>query len=231
MQTNEVQRSWALLPAFLSLDAPRLDLLELGSSAGLNLVWDRYRYRYAAGTWGRARRPTLELVGDERRAVPASLLSRSVEVVRRRGVDLEPIDATADEAKLLLRSFVWADQTDRLDRLERALAALAADPPELIQGDYVDLLPELLNDRVDDALLVVFQTASTQYLSPERYAELRESLAHADRPVALDLNASTRGGGDEPRRWLRARGRDLPGQTQTMVARLGYHGQWLEWLG
>src|SRR5205823_997409 len=37
VQTNEVQRSWALLPAFLSVsDGRPLDLLELGPSAGLN---------------------------------------------------------------------------------------------------------------------------------------------------------------------------------------------------
>ena len=32
--------------------AQSVDLVELGPSAGLNLVWDRYRYRYEAGEWG-----------------------------------------------------------------------------------------------------------------------------------------------------------------------------------
>ncbi len=56
VQTNEVQRSWALLPAFLSLaDGRPFDLLELGPSAGLNLLWDRYAYRVLVGDVGERR--------------------------------------------------------------------------------------------------------------------------------------------------------------------------------
>src|SRR5579885_256979 len=50
LQTNEVTRCSNLLPAFelISRRAGRqpLALIEVGASAGLNLNWDRYRYRY-----------------------------------------------------------------------------------------------------------------------------------------------------------------------------------------
>ncbi len=230
VQTNEVQRAWALLPAFLSLGASRLDLLELGPSAGLNLVWDRYRYRYRSGSWGPAD-AALELAGDEREPVPAGLLERSVDVVRRRGVDLEPVDATTDEGARLLRCFMWADQSARLGRLDRAVAALRLDPPTLIQGDYVDLLPSLLRDRVNGALPVVYQTASTQYLTEERYAELQDALEAAPRPLAW---VSTRRHGEEETG--SSGGYELevalwPEHGPLLVARTGYHGQWLEWRG
>lgn len=228
VQTNEVQRAWALLPAFLSLGAPHLDLLELGPSAGLNLVWDRYCYRYRNGSWG-SPDAALELSGDERGPVPPGLLQRSVDVVRRRGVDLEPVDATTDEGARLLRCFVWADQQARLERLDRAIAALRLEPPTVIQGDYVDLLPSLLRDRVDGALQVVYQTASTQYLPEERYAQLRETLASAPRPLAW---ISTRRYAEEETG--RSGGWELevalwPERGPSLVARMGYHGQWLEW--
>ena len=97
MQTNEVQRSWALVPAFLSLaDERPLDLLELGPSGGLNLVWDRYRCVYSTGTWGSG---TLELRGDDRTPPPASLFAQSVAVARRRGVDLNPVDVTTERRR------------------------------------------------------------------------------------------------------------------------------------
>ena len=142
VQTNEVQRAWALLPAFLSVaDGRPFDLLELGPSAGLNLLWDRYSYRYSTGAWGDG---PFELAGDDRLPPPASLLERAVSVARRRGIDLNPVDVTTDDGSRLLQAFVWPDQPGRLDRLRRAIDVVRHDPPELQRGDYVEALPELL---------------------------------------------------------------------------------------
>ena len=183
VQTNEVQRSWGLLPAFLAVsDGRPLDLLELGPSAGLNLVWDHYRYRYRTGEWGEG---TLELAGDDRMPPPAELLERSVEVIRRRGVDLNPVDVTTERGSRLLQAFVWADQEVRLDRLRRAIDVVRHDPPQLMQGDYVDALPSLLRNRRDGAQLIVFQTASTMYLDRSSADRLRAALREAGREDPL----------------------------------------------
>ena len=123
---SEVQRSWVLLPCFLDVarraGVEIIDLLELGSSAGLNLLWDRYRYRYEAGTWGAENAP-LSLSGDERRPVPEELLRLRPRVRHRRGVDLADRPDGAEDT-LLLKSFVWADQTARLERLDHAVETL-----------------------------------------------------------------------------------------------------------
>jgi len=230
VQTNEVQRCWALLPAFLTLGKRRLDLVELGPSAGLNLLWDRYCYDYAAGSWG-ARDARLVFSGFERAPVPADLLERRPEVVRRRGIDLAPVDVTTEHCARLLQCFVWADQHERLERVRRAIEVLRHDPPELIRGDYVELLPSLLRDREAGALTVLLQTASTAYLDDDRYAELRRVVVEAERPLAW---ISTR-------RWPEREegtedGYELelalwPEEAPRLVARMGFHGQWLEWRG
>lgn len=222
VQTNEVQRSWALLPALLSLaDGRPFDLVELGPSAGLNLVWDRYAYRYSSGAWGDG---PLVLAGDDRVAPPAALFDAEVRVARRRGIDRHPIDVTTDEGALLLQSFVWADQADRLARLRAAIDAVRADPPELIQGDYVRDLPRLLDDRVEGAQLVVYETASTQYLDRQQ----RETLHAALRDAAPLTFLTTRSNAGADYYTLEAW--SWPGGAVREVEQFDFHGAWLKWL-
>jgi hypothetical protein len=231
IQTNEVQRSWVLLPCILETarrsDADTFDLIELGPSAGLNLVWDRYRYEYEAGSWGSEHGP-LELRGDERRAIPASLLSFTPRVERRVGVDINPVDVSTNEGARLLKSFVWADQVDRLRRLDRAIEALRVDPPELVRGDFVELLPGLLADRRPGVLTVVFQTGTLGYLTPEQRSRLRSTLEAAGAAAPL-VFVSTGGPRVRGATYWGISLQIWPGERE-LVAEADFHGSWLEWL-
>jgi len=236
VQTNEVRRCTALLPTFLTVARETglpLELLELGPSAGLNLLVDRYRYRYANGSWGTAD-ATLELVADERgRQVPVELLGTALEIRRRRGVDLAPVDATTEDGYLLLRSFLWPGLEERVARLDAAVATLRSCPerPELIRGDYVELLPGLLEARSDDAVTVVFQTASTGYLSAAAAADLRDALERAGsdgRPLAWVSTRRTderEGTSDE---FYELELRIWP-EPASLAAFVDFHGNWLDW--
>lgn len=232
VQTNEVRRSWLVLPCFLWVaertGAEELDLLELGSSAGLNLVWDRYRYRYREGMWGE-QSASLELTGEERSAVPARLLERTPRVGKRIGVDQAPIDVTTDEGARILKSFVWAGQEDRLQRLDQAVEALRRDPPEVVEGDLAQLLPEALERASGDGLTVVFQTATFGYLESEARERVRALLNETGsrRPLAFVSTGEPRSGqsgwGLRVLLW--------PGGTRNYVAEADYHGAWLDWYG
>ena len=236
VQTNETQRCVALVPAFLTLareSGLTLDLVELGPSAGLNLVFDRYRYRYAEGTFGD---PTARLAFDvaERGRVPAALLDTQLEVGTRQGIDLAPVDVTNDDDVVLLHSFLWPGLDERAERLDAAIATFRVAPshPELLRGDYVDLLPGLLAQRSADALTVVFQTASTGYLEQERYDELRRSLEHAGqdgRPLAWvsGRRREERETGADDAWELELRVWPEPAR---LVALVDFHGNWLDWL-
>jgi hypothetical protein len=232
IQTNEAQRSWVLLPCFLDVarrtGADTLDLIELGPSAGLNLVWDRYRYRYLNGRWG-AQDARIELAGDERRPVPADLLRREPRVRGRVGVDSDPIDVTSDEGVRLLKSFIWPDQAWRLELLDRAVAALRPDPPELIRADFVAELPRLLERRASDALTVVFQTAVTSYLPDEGWERVREALERAGRDGSLAFVATGRPANDVHTYWGLSV-ETWPEGDRRLVAHADFHGAWLAWL-
>jgi hypothetical protein len=227
VQTNEVRRAWGLLPAFLTLDAPRVDLVELGSSAGLLLALDRYDYRYRAGSWGAGtRRLTLE--GDDRGGPPAALLRRELAVGRRIGLDPVALD---ENGALLLEAFVWPDQVERIERLRAAIAIARDCEIERLEGDYVELLPSVLNERREDALTVVFHSVSTTYLNDDRYAKLVSVLERAGRDGPLAW-VSFEGPRHDPdyggvalsvTRW--------PGGKTDRLAKVDFHAAWLEWEG
>jgi hypothetical protein len=232
VQTNEVQRCFALLPAFLELaracGATVLDLVELGPSAGLNLLWDRYAYAYRAGTWGSSE---LTLRGVEYEPVPRDVLARRVEVRRRVGIDLNPVDVTTDHGARLLQAFIWPGRVERTKRLKQAISIMRREPPTLVRGDYVELLPAVLAERDDEALTVVFQTASTGYIGRERRAQLRGLLEAA--------------GSEGPLGWVSTRAVEeleedrhdsyelevglWPGGERRFLLRCDFHGNWLRW--
>jgi hypothetical protein len=177
VQTNEVQRCWGLLPGFLTAaDERPLDLVELGPSAGLNLLWDRYAYRYGQARWG-SRDAPLELAGEALNGPSISLFETEVEVRLRVGIDRHPVDVTSEEGALLLQSFVWADQHERLERLRRAIELARRDPPQLVRGDYVRELPQLLARRDLGVLTLVFHSASLGYLRREERELVRAQIA------------------------------------------------------
>jgi hypothetical protein len=232
VQTNEVQRCYALLPAFLSLarerGASKLDFVELGPAAGLNLLWDRYGYRYRAGRWGSSE---LLLQGVEYAPVPREVLERRVEVRRRTGIDLNPVDVTSDHGARLLHAFLWPGRVERAQRLRQAIGILRREPPTLVRGDYVDLLPSVLAERDEEALTVVFQTASTGYIGRERRAQLRELLEAAGREGALGW-VSTRA--VEELEEDRHDSYELevalwPGGERRFLLRCDFHGNWIRW--
>jgi hypothetical protein len=228
VQTNEVARAWALLPGILATGAEQIDLVELGASAGLLLALDRYAFRYRAGSWGRG---SPLLTGDDRGGPPAELLAAQVEVGRRQGIDRDPVDVTAAEGERLLEAFVWADQHERRERLHAAIAAVRRDPPELLRGDYVELLPSVLRARRPQALTIVFTSVSTVYLDQERYRKLVRTLAQAGEeaplawlalePVRGDADASVDGVVLDLTTW--------PGAGMRRLARVDYHAAWLDW--
>jgi hypothetical protein len=224
VQTNEVQRSWALLPCLLRgaerLGVDEIDVVELGASAGLNLVWDRYRYAYASGAWGPPEAP-LRLAGVERRRVPERLLRLAPRVRRRVGIDLTPVDATTAAGARLLASFLWADQTERLERLRRALEVVRAERPELVTGDIARELPNVLGERP----ALVFQTAVFGYVDAATRAAVRAELARARAPLAFVSAGRPRG---DAKGW----GMRVvlePGGRREFVGHADFHGAWIDY--
>jgi len=208
-QTNEVRRCSYLRPCIAAAaDGRRLALIEVGASAGLNLNLDRYAYDFGGGVTGGDPASPLTIGTELRGAAPPLALP---EVGWRAGIDLAPAPDPD-----WLRACVFADQPERLTRLDAALAIAREHPPELIRGDALELLPDVLA-RVPEGLQpVVFHTAVEVYLSEDEQARLTALVAGATHVAAERGRAE---GGFV----LEIDGRD--------VGAAHPHGAWLDWTG
>jgi hypothetical protein len=159
-QTNEAGRCATLLPLLASLPQP-LALLEIGASAGLCLLPDRYSYDLSGTRLGTGS-PVLRCRYEGPVPMPAAV----PQVVWRRGLDLNPLSVTEDAD--WLRALVWPGMTERAERLEGALATAAQDPPLVVRGDLLTDLVPLAAQAPADATLVVFHTAVIAYVDRER---------------------------------------------------------------
>ncbi|HEX6139711.1 MAG TPA: DUF2332 domain-containing protein [Candidatus Limnocylindria bacterium] len=177
-QTNEARRTVITLPA-LGLAAAEaglpLALLEIGASAGLNLLPDRYGFQLGDSRVGDASSAVqidCAVEGELRPPVPAVVPT----VAWRAGIDLNPLDVRDPDTLAWLRALVWPEHRDRLAILDGAAAIARRDPPRLVRGDLVDGLPALAGDAPRDAGLVVLGTWVLSYLPVPRRLMLIETL-------------------------------------------------------
>ena len=233
-QTNEVGRCAVLLPA---LPPGPLALVEVGASAGLCLLFERYAYEFGSMRLG----PASSAVRLRCAATgPIPLPPTMPQIVWRRGLDLRPIDVHDDADVRWLLACVWPEHHERRQRLEGAIAAARADPPVVRRGDLVDDLPALLAEAPDDAQLVVFHSAVLSYVSRERRQAFADLLARASKRrdviwlaneaagVVPELPAVAPSGA---LRFLVARTRFANGQRRSELLALAHpHGAELAWL-
>jgi hypothetical protein len=232
-QTNEVGRSAALLGGFLTVAAdalPRLRVLEIGSSAGLNLRFDQYRYEQGGAGFGPPDSP-VRFLDVWREGVPP--LDAGLEVVDRRGCDLSPVDPTTPEGRLTLLSVIWPDQIDRFARLDAAIGLAPRLNAPIDRADVVDWLTEQLDSSVDDVATVVFHSVVWMYLPLDTRQATRDLLS------AAGARATERA----PFAWLRlepppdrSAGHGplvltmWPGGSERTLARCSFHYGPVEWL-
>jgi hypothetical protein len=228
--TNEVGRSAILNAGFRAIgaDAP-LALIEVGPSAGLNMIWNRYGVRYlrdgavvASVQDGAALTIDCELHGagtPPAGAAPA--------VGRRLGLELNPVDLRNADDRDWLRALIWPDQVSRLARLDRAVALFMQETSTIRSGDALALLPEALARVPRDQVPVVYHTIAVYQFSRDMREALDAILVMAGlrRPVwrlSFEYDGAL---------YMLSAIRYADGvREETVLASCHPHGTWLEWL-
>jgi hypothetical protein len=230
VQTNEVRRCALLLPVFVLISRQSggrpLALLDIGASAGLNLLWDRYGYKYGElQPCGQLDSP-VQITCALRGSLCPPVAKNFPQVSFRAGVDLNPIDVRDPEATLWLRALIWPEHEERAQLLRRAIEIAQRDAPRLIAGDAADVLPDILATIPGNAALCIFRL----FTSLPQKSRQRLSSVISEEASKRDLNLLTARphGADTSRLELVSFVNGL--KTEKVLAHFQNHGEWLEWM-
>ncbi|SDJ62501.1 DUF2332 domain-containing protein [Salimicrobium halophilum] len=180
VQTNEVRRCAYLFPVFSYIyqqTGKPLSFIEIGTSAGLQLLFDQYAYSYGSADIYGKKDSSVHLQSEVREGkLPDHLLNQVPPVHERIGVDLHVSDLTNDEERLWLKALIWPEHTDRLRNFEDAAEELQKNPPVLREGDGVALLPDIAEGISTDTSLCIFHTHVANQLPEDVKKELLQQV-------------------------------------------------------
>jgi hypothetical protein len=150
-------------------------------------------------------------------------LDGPIRVVARAGCDARPVDPRSEEGRLTLAAYVWADQVERLERLRAALTVAGRVDAPVERARAAEWTADRLAEPADGAVSVVSHSIVMQYLPVAEREHFETALQGARGPLA----------------WLRMEPQDervtslrltLWPAGDELLARVGYHGDPVEWL-
>lgn len=233
-QTNEAGRSANFIAAMLWLAEqglpPRFECLEIGSSAGINLMIDRYAYDLGGVKVGPPD-PVMafapEWLGD---APPA----RAIELVSLKGCDVAPVDLTDPAQALRIKGYIWPEHGVRFERIDAAIRAAQAKAPVLVKMNAADFVEhELARPQDAGTTRALMHSIVWQYIPKDQQARVTAAMeaagarATAERPlawIALEANRDTHRHELVVRHWP-------GGEAGTLLGEAHPHGAWIRWMG
>lgn len=233
-QTNEAGRSSNFIAAMLWLASkglpPRFECLEIGSSAGINLMIERYRYDLGGVVMGPDQ--AVMVFAPEWRGSPPPAVPISFESLK--GCDVAPVELTDPEQARRLRAYIWPEHAERFARLDAAIAAAHERRPDLVKMNAADFVEQqLAQPQAEGTTRVLMHSIVMQYVPEDqrerivRAMEAAGARTTAERPLAwisVEADRGLMGHGLKVRYWP-------GGEAWHPLARSHAHGAWIEWLG
>lgn len=234
-QTNSVRRSAALLPAFAHVSrlvgSRPLALVEIGTSAGLNLSADRYRYEYVDhGAYGPEDSPVTiesEIRGDLVPPIPSEMPP----IASRTGIDLNPLDLADPTDLHTLRAFIWPEHAERHRLIQRAATVVRDEDRTLVAGDATERLPGVLSSIPVDVPVCLFDTQVRYQMDDDQLSRLESVVRDAGRDRELYwLSGDETAPDREHGIYLSLTSYAGDDPVTERLAVYEQHGKWVEWL-
>ena len=238
-QTNEAGRAASVMAGLLWLAQrvlPKFELFELGASAGVNTMLDRYCFRLGSTEVGPQGSP-MRIEPEWRGEVSPPAPPQDFRILSVRGCDIAPIDLSDPASALRLKSYVWPDAPGRMARIDAAIELASSDPPDLVKKDAGEFVPEFLAlPQAEGTTRAMFHSIMWQYMPAATQDAITAALedagtrATANRPlawIALETDPATFRHELKVRYWDGGKG---SGEA-VLLSHAHPHGAWVEWIG
>ncbi len=233
-QTNEAGRSSSYIAGLLWLTQqglpPRYELLEIGSSAGLNLMINRYHYDLGGVSVGPDHAP-LSFAPDWQGPPPPDTIFAFDSL---RGCDIAPVDLADPAQARRLTAYIWPEHNVRFERMKTAIEMVNDRPPNL-EGASADdwVIEQLARPQTAGVTRVLVHSIVWQYIPKAGRDRISQTMEEAgakattERPLAwlsLEANRETYRHELIVRHWP-------DGGEPVKLGEAHAHGAWIKWLG
>lgn len=203
--------------------------IEIGSSAGLTLLWGEYSYRYgqdrAVGPSDSAVRIECDLRGRR----PFSPNRSFPQVSNNIGVEIDPVDITDDEAVDWLRALIFPEHADNRILFDQAVTECRNAVPSVIAGDALQVLPNLFTSLADGQPVNVYHSHTLNQFTQLEKDELDALLATESKSrVVTRLAFEGTSGEFSDLRLIRYEGGVR--HDDQILANCEAHGRWIDWI-
>jgi hypothetical protein len=209
---------------------PRFEMNELGASAGINTMLDRFAFDLGGVVVGPPDSPLR--IGPQWNGPPPPVAQVAITAIR--GCDRAPVDLTDPAQAMRLKAYVWPDAPERMVRLDAAVALARIRPPRIDRCDAGHwIAARLIAPQAADTTRVVYHSIVWQYLPAATRAAITTGIeaagaqASASRRLAwvrLETNRTTLRHELSVRYWPH-------GADEIVLGTAHAHGAWVEWLG
>jgi hypothetical protein len=232
-QTNEAGRSASFIAALHYLSSrttAKFELNEIGSSAGMNLLIDRYQYDLGGVNSGPANAHIAIKPQWNGPPPPADPFT----IADIHGSDIQPIDASDEASAARLQAYIWPDAPERFKRMAAGIAMIRERPVDLIEAEAADFVEMRLSQpQAEGITRVLMHSIVWQYLPESTQSRINSAMEQAactaspNKPLAwieLETNRATFRHELKVRYW--------PGGDEEIVLGEAHaHGSWINWLG
>ncbi|HZO72514.1 MAG TPA: DUF2332 domain-containing protein [Ktedonobacteraceae bacterium] len=211
------------------LNSKPLAMIEIGPSAGLNMLWDKFGYDYGSAGYAGDKASPVQLHCQTRGQLLPPLPATMPQVVKRVGIDLLPIDVNDEQATRWLRALIWPEQQGRARLLTQALELARRYPPTLLKGNALNLLPAVLAEMPTDATLCIYHSYALNQTPRAIREQILELIAHYGKTHDLFRVSQEWFAGQEQAQ-VELYHYQQGEIQQTLLTYCESHGRWLEWL-